>query len=88
MHKMKMSVYSGFTLVLMLSVSEAEVLIESVLCSSIDYTMVWENLKFSDKCGKTYKIKKFKKNETKQRTAKDTSRKRSIFVYVKIYTWI
>ena len=57
--------------------------IESVLCRSIDDTIVWKNLKFYDKCGKTYKIKKLIKpacisyaesiagrNETKQSTAK------------------
>ena len=32
--------------------------IESVLCRSIDDTIVWKNLKFYDKYGKTYKIKK------------------------------
>ena len=39
--------------------------IESVLCRSIDDTIVWKNLKFYDKYGKTFKIKKLNKERNK-----------------------
>ena len=60
--------------------------IESVLCRSIDDTIVWKNLKFYDKCGKTYKIKKLNKerNKTKHSKNKKTPHEDVVFFYLVI----